>query len=243
MWTLVKWLPWQQRLERLGSSSGVGRGRGAWTRPRWVRGEARREVRPRDAGPPPRPHLETPSHSGPQKAGSAQGQHHVATGDRCLPPRHPHTPTCRLTQPCTSVTNPHTLSPPGQAVTDTLSHWLTHTAAGNWGAVGTPSLWPPPPSKELSGPGCPGGQGDPGAGSICRKHGYLQCFIFKPSFSQPVAAVGRGWVELSLEPPLHLVWPMGCRGLWSPQGTDTCRETEARGGAGHTWPLWLLGAC
>ena len=95
-------------------------------------------------------------------------------------------------------TNPHTLLPLGQAVTDTPSRWLTHTAAGNWGAVGAPSLRPPPPSKELSGPGCPGGQEDPGAGSICRKHGYLRRFIFKPSFSQTwLLWGGGGWNRAS----------------------------------------------
>lgn len=47
--------------------------------------------------------------------------------------------------PAPPVTNTHTLSPPGQAVTDSYPvHQLTHTAARNWGTRGQSRLQPHP---------------------------------------------------------------------------------------------------
>lgn len=148
MWTLVKWLPWQQQLERLGSSSGVGRG--ARVRLWWGEtGGGRWDTRTHAHLPP---WLETPSHSGPQKPCSAWGPtwsqetrhiHSVPTPSRTGVS--PHTAQHLRTL---SVTNPRTSSPPGQTVTDTLSHWLTHTAAGNWGAHRHALPLAPAPLKE-----------------------------------------------------------------------------------------------
>ena len=169
------------------------------------------------------PRVETPAHSGPREPCSARGQPHGAPGgSRSFRPD-------SLTHRCVASRDPATLDTVCYQPTHPVTPWTggdRHPVAladshGSWelGRTDTPSLWPPPPSEELSGPGCPGGQGDPGAGSICRKHGYLQCFIFKPSFSQTVAAVGRGWVEPSLEPPWLPEQPGGCVGLGPPERT------------------------
>lgn len=218
MWTLVKWLPGQQRLEKPQGFL-------------WGGGGTRVRLRPGDTGggrwdagtchhPPPR--LETPSRSGPGEPCCARGQPHVVTGDTC--PRCPG-PTARWCvtsgrchQPTDFVTSwtggdRHPVAPVDSHSSWELGRTQTHPPSG-----------PRPPPKELSGPGCLGGRGDSGAGSICRKHGYLQCFIFKPSFSQTVAAVGRGWVEQSLEPPMLLEQPEGCAGCVSPAREQTQRD-------------------
>lgn len=224
MWTLVKQSSWQQRLERPRFFHWAG-GEGAGPR-----GWGHRGAGPQDPRPPSptdrEPVTSRSTHTLPpgRRPCHTQGQAPVITPDasvtfphhRCVTSQHPGSP---------SGTNPHTWSPPpGQAVTD--RHPVTPADSqrrGNWGARGRP---PPRVPTSRLGPAAREAEGT-GAASICRKHGYLQCFIFKPSWFQSGAVAGRGRVAPSRQPPKLKAGPEvspGHRG----------GETEARRGAGGT---------
>lgn len=93
-----------------------------------------------------------------------------------------------------SVTSPHTLSPPGQAVTDTLSHWLTHMAAGNWGAQTRPPCGPHPPQRSCLGPAAREAKGIQGLVLFAGNTGiYNALFLNLPSPRLWLLWGGGGW--------------------------------------------------
>lgn len=235
MWTLVKWLPWQQQLERLGSSSGVGRG--ARVRLRWGETGGRRGyARPRAHLPPL---LETPSPAGPQKPCSAQGQPHVVTGDtHSLRPN-------TFTHQCVTSRNPAPLDALCHQPTHFVTPWTgsdRHPVAladshSSWelGCTQTrPPSGPRPPQRSCLGLAAREATGIQGLVLFAGNTGiYNALFLNLASPRLWLLWGGGGWNSALNLPCFRAA--RGLHGLWSPQCANMHRETEAQCGVGGVY--------